>query len=625
MLGLDHFRTWDWNATSPGPIRNVFLPYLTSGIGFFTLKTMTASGLTSINSYTLQVFPRLAMAVSSLTIDYGVYVMARTLNLNVWNCLTVLASSYVTVVFNTRTFSNACECGLFALLLALIVVSRQDQLRPIQKQKEDNEDEVEEEGDGEGKKKKQSTKKKQPESKLPPKPRPPSDAFIGFWIGVFIVEGTFSRPTFPTFFLIPLVFWLTGKETSLDGKALGTIFKNVLFIMPGAVIMLIICILMDSVYYGSLDPVILDKPQLLLENLNSDFLFNNLTVTPWNFIKYNVNHVNLAAQGIHPRVTHFLVNFPMLFLPIFVCLLMEVHAVYKARSENRLTGFTASTSRAFLILTFLTPVILLSFIPHQEPRFIIPIIVPLVVLYADFIMMTNSAFPNPPWIMFNLLGCIVFGQLHQGGLVSSIDHLRQMALQPVVDNPISYHFVFFHTYMPPRHLLNLQDKILPANAKLEDEKYKHILDKSENIVTVHDLMGAGRLDMHHVVEEILSERRTPTPEPYQKEIFVISPSSLDPIFCRMNVKYNFKLKARFGPHLSMEDPPEWFPSYSCVVEPERSYNKMGFRDKLDTMFSIFVYQVEIVRMFPPETDPEKLKKLKEEKRKAREKLEAQKS
>ena len=585
--------------------------------------------MVTINSYTLQVFPRLVMAVASLTVDYGVFVMAKTLRLNVWNCLTVLASSYVTLAFNTRTFSNLYECGVFALLLACVIVSRQDQLKPLErpKKKEEKDEAEENKGEEEGKKKKRSKKSSEKKRSVPKpqqKTKSPNDVFYGFWIGVFIVEGSFSRPTFPAYFLIPLVFWLTGKETKLDSKAVSEIIKNIFCIIPGAVVMLIACVIMDSVYYGTLDPDILTNPQLLLENLNFDLL-SNFTLTPLNFIKYNLNNANHAHHGVHPRITHFLVNFPLLYLPLFTCLLMEIHEVYKARSENRLAGFTASTSRAFLLLTFLTPIMLLSFIPHQEPRYILPIMIPLVLLYSDWIMMRGSAFPNAPWIVFNLLGCVVFGHLHQGGLINSIEYLRSMTLQPAKDTPISYHFVFFHTYLPPRHLFYLQDKILPPHANLSDEKYKNIIDKNEHIVTVHDLMGAGRLDMHHVVEELLSDRRTPTPEGYEKEIFVISPSSLDPIFCRMNVKYNFKLKAKFGHHLSMEDPPEWFPSYTCVVEPERSYNHMGFRNKLDTMFSLFVYQVEIVRMFPPETDPVKIKELKEKKEKAREKLKAERS
>ena len=549
------------------------------------------------------------MAAISLVTDFAVYRMAKVLGVNPWNCLTILASSYVTLVFNTRTFSNAFECAGFAMLLMLVVISRQDQLKPLVQSTPKEEKSGEgDEGEGDGKKKQKKQKKK---VTSPPVKRSSSrDSFIGFWLGVFIAECTFSRPTFPAFFLIPIVFWVTGKETSLSGRAIMEIIKNVFFLLPGFAVMSLFCVVTDSIYYETLDGRIFDSTEVLLEHLDSD-LFNNLTITPWNFLKYNLQDDNLAEHGIHPRITHFMVNMPMLFLPFFVCILAEIHSVYKARSQNRAAGFTASTSRAFLLLTVLSPIMLLSCLPHQEQRFIIPVITPLVLLYSNFVTRRGSSFPSAPFILFNVLGCFVFGQLHQGGLVDCIEHLRGVATKPVVDDtPMSYHYVFYHTYMPPRHLFQMTNQILPANANLEDDEYKPIMDKGENVVQVHDLMGAGRLDMHRVVEQLLSDYKTPIPPPYEKKIMIVSPASLDPIFCRLGVKYNFKLKAKFGSHLSMEDPPEWFPTYKCVSDQRRGYHKMKFREKLETMFSLFVYEVEIVRLFPPEKDPVKIAEIK---------------
>ena len=39
-------------------------------------------------------------------------------------------------------------------------------------------------------------------------------------------------------------------------------------------------------------------------------------VTPYNALAYNLDTKNLATHGIHPRCTHLLINFPMLFGPL---------------------------------------------------------------------------------------------------------------------------------------------------------------------------------------------------------------------------------------------------------------------------------------------------------------------
>lgn len=41
----------------------------------------------------------------------------------------------------------------------------------------------------------------------------------------------------------------------------------------------------------------------------------SLTLTPLNSLVYNLNPANLALHGTHPRWTHAVVNFPLLFGP----------------------------------------------------------------------------------------------------------------------------------------------------------------------------------------------------------------------------------------------------------------------------------------------------------------------
>jgi GPI mannosyltransferase 4 len=43
-----------------------------------------------------------------------------------------------------------------------------------------------------------------------------------------------------------------------------------------------------------------------------------MVLTPWNALAYNSRASNLAAHGLHPRVTHAAVNMPLLFGALYL-------------------------------------------------------------------------------------------------------------------------------------------------------------------------------------------------------------------------------------------------------------------------------------------------------------------
>ncbi|PIK52427.1 hypothetical protein BSL78_10677 [Apostichopus japonicus] len=331
IFGYDVHRTWEFNKTQL--TRSVFFPSLTSGISFLVLKTLSEADLLTITPALLLIFPRLAMVLCSLSTDFCIYNISKLLKFNPEKCLNIFASSYIVLVFCSRTFSNSIEVGVYALILLMVVDSRQKQLVP------------------------QAQSKKEKGRSLPRRRNP---------------------------------------------KGRGKV--------------------------------------------------KNITLTPLNFIKYNLDVDNLSSHGIHPQVTHFFVNLPMLCLPLYVSFFTEVFAVYFGKGKASRPTFTSSTSRAFLGLCFFTPVLLISIFPHQEARFVMPAVIPLILLYSEFVTFPNG-FPNVPWIAWNLLGCLIFGLLHQAGMIPCLAHINGMLVKQPSAEPVSHHVVFFHTYMPPRHLL----------------------------------------------------------------------------------------------------------------------------------------------------------------------------
>jgi hypothetical protein len=104
--------------------------------------------------------------------------------------------------------------------------------------------------------------------------------------------------------------------------------------------------------------------------------------------------------------------------------------------------------------TIVFGLILLSCAPHQEPRFLLPLIVPLVYLYGREAVGGSRSLLTL-WIVFNLACYIFFGWLHQGGLIQSL--LAIGDLSSIRNGGASRHhpirvFINYKTYMPPTFL-----------------------------------------------------------------------------------------------------------------------------------------------------------------------------
>lgn len=115
-------------------------------------------------------------------------------------------------------------------------------------------------------------------------------------IGTILATGTFNRPTFLLYAVTPIFYWISRGFSKNYNPFLRTFNLRflVLFlcVLPGVLLFIIF----DSFYY---------------EHVTDDEL--NLVITPLNFIKYNLNSTNLATHGVHLRVTHAIINVPLLF------------------------------------------------------------------------------------------------------------------------------------------------------------------------------------------------------------------------------------------------------------------------------------------------------------------------
>lgn len=249
-------------------------------------------------------------------------------------------------------------------------------------------------------------------------------------LGSLVAFGLFNRVTFPAFLIIPglrLLVWYIRYPL-----AFLTLSASFLFTSLVAIYFDTIWVLVAANYDESVSILI----QLFeaINNLGSD---TPLVVAPLNNLIYNIDSANLALHGIHSRLQHLLVNLPQLLGPA-LALLISTKYITSIPLQSAISGL-----------------VILSFVQHQEVRFLIPII-PLLCCCLDFDLLKKrkllySAF-FMAWISFNIVMGLLMGLLHQGGISPTQVHISQMvdSSQSLAQNNI---FLWWKTYSPPIWLL----------------------------------------------------------------------------------------------------------------------------------------------------------------------------
>lgn len=292
------------------------------------------------------------------------------------------------------------------------------------------------------------------------------------WLGVIISIGTFNRITFPAFLVFPswfVVKYLWRNKTST------------FFVIAGFTVTTALFIAIDTVAYAG---ALQSTP--------------NYIITPLNNLLYNTNYLNLAQHGIHPFYTHIFINLPQILGLSGILLLF-----YKLKNQYYLTvPFLSASSGIFF----------LSCIPHQELRFLIPI-VPLLCCCFDMSKFVHSKTekteqaPKTTWInvllyewyAFNIIMAILMGVFHQGGVVPALDHLQT--------SPHTFQ-VWWRTYSPPTWMLGDQKSSIQV-ITLNDENFHlgYSLDPSKSTY-IFDTMGSDYDKVANLLQELGSRNKT---------------------------------------------------------------------------------------------------------------------
>ena len=456
--------------------------------------------------------------------------LASTFNVDKYLSSVLWSSSYVTWTYFTRTFSNTVEAVLLSVVLLIVCTSPHvgNSGTALELKRKNEEDEG------------QTYKKTAVVNK--------SYRFRALILGILTVAGFFNRPTFLAFAAVPIIFWIYNVTMKhYRGNGVFNMCSVVFCMSVGAISTFSCFVLADTLYYrpGFLDEMYesIDRlvDRLVSSGFSSDVIFSTfkdsaagLVVTPWNFVNYNMQTDNLAVHGIHPRYTHFVVNLPLLTGPLYLPILFITFvSIIGFFNRHKVTKEAHQT--VWLTLMMLVPVSVLSVFPHQEPRFLIPLLPVLMVLGTKVVRVMSPAKYTfcILWGFFNIVLILVYSFLHQAALVPSMS-IYQQKLSSRSGSNREHHAIFYNTYPPPRHLL--------------------LIKPETTNIKVHDLAGAHRKSLMKLIKETkLSCSRN---QGKKCQLYVFLPATVSPIIQDRLSEYKVEITS-ICPHLSMEAPPRF--------------------------------------------------------------------
>ena len=529
--------------------------------------------------------PRLWMGLwSVLTVDGAVYWLScRCNNGHKTNkdmgldALLILSTSWTVWVFLSRPFTNTAETMLLSILLVLVLpfVSKKQQNKVTMMSPKGTTP---------------STKMDKSQEETTILTNQSSGPLSGIWIGATVAMGIMTRFTF-VFFAIPsgilfLVQIWTGRRRPL----------SILTAFVGLGVMALTCAGYDRIHLQEMNGTDHDKDRHAL---------SDLPIIPLHAFRYNSKVSNLMDHGLHPRWIHAVVNLPMLFGPLaflFYCALYrkankwiwddwrrtkqkDTNSRIGPRNEDRET----STIELVLLGTALTGLAFLSLAPHQEPRFLLPLVLPLVITGTP--RLVRSKWLLAVWIVFNCVLLLLFGVLHQGSVVPSL--LQRFDTTTTTISPSSSstttidnwsfmatmtNVVYFRTYMPPtfvsRHVSfsTCQDEsinpdgICVATSCLPATTFVDLKGSSLDVLqdTLHELLEcptkAGVADSNNTERSVV-DVIAPWIQEDDPQVLVLTPDD-----CWIGDSFHCTPVRSFGPHLTTEDFPSLDGSITDVLQ-----------------------------------------------------------
>lgn len=542
--------TIPWEFEPDNALRSVIPPTLMTWIPLQIYSWLSRRSMGSLSGIEVLVVPRIACALLSiLTVDWSIWRVcnkASTADISRGVPIPVLlvASAWPAFVMLARPFSNSLESFFFALLFCTVVCNRPS-VRSI------------------------------PSSSTTTTTMTTYSAIFSFQVGTLSALGIFTRFTF-AFFAFPVLLSLLHDMVHVLG--LGRRLARSIFLMATSFSLVAFGIVVaDSQFYSSRR--ILNVGNVTInDSVNSSrispFSPLSLVLTPYNALAYNSQVSNLEDHGLHPRWTHATVNMFILYGPLTLAgylFMLSSTSRFRFRFSNtsRPTDSDGHDMDQCIVLSqavILFGLAFLSVAPHQEPRFLLPLICPIVLIGTKI---AKSKVGIYLWVAFNVVLFALFGLFHQAGVTKSLLEIGSSNVW-ASEEPVAT--IYLRTYMPPTFLTRIPHQF-QGSTKMTDTATKAEVDTlgyscREGFRQI-DLNGARITSLEHTLVAELdcldrgmyeSNRHVQLVVPAMADTdengstYMLRSSGI----CELPGDiYNCNIVRSCGPHLTTEDFPTW--------------------------------------------------------------------
>lgn len=268
-----------------------------------------------------------------------------------------------------------------------------------------------------------------------------------------------------------------------------------------------------------------------------------------------------------------------------------------------------------MMLSYIAPLALLSIFPHQEPRFLIPLILPLVYLYTatifpetDNVLVKVEHTTNEKtcksqasnrqayvvlrlWLTINIIFILFFGFVHQGGVFQVANFLSKDMKRDYKRS--EYNIITSHIYSIPECFF-LQ--------KSSQTWYRQ--NKNFSLPRRLYLYEEGSKDLNMLLNDIrviinYKEDKQSLKNISHYKVFLVIPSSLDDKLQNFVSNQNLKFKriVTFYPHISTEAFPDLAHDliyFYSNFKMDNFYSSIyNFFKKLGLLFGLNLYSINI--------------------------------
>jgi GPI mannosyltransferase 4 len=552
-----------WEFQPQHALRSVVPPCTMTWIPLRLYSWMVAKSMENLSGMEVLVVPRLACSLVSIwLVDGSIWKLRQqsdSFDKNYSSALSegvplpvlLLASSWPTVVMLTRPFSNTMETFCLATLLQIVT------LKCSVHTALDNAS------------RKQSS----------------GNFLFAVKVGITCAFGLFTRFTF-VFFASPVLFFLFHRMvmTNQNGHLRFGQWKPLLWMTVSFMVVSILIIIVDTSYYQHHDAA---RSQLGLglsvgSGQHLPFTSTRFVVTPLNAFRYNSQVSNLKEHGLHPLWTHCLVNMFILFGPLTLAAYISIfvrstwwigpqHATLKNSKGHELDNRPSYpqswdyVSQAVILFGLAA----LSVAPHQEPRFLLPLLTPIILVGSTTLSGSGVwHYFVVLWIMFNLSLFTFFGVVHQAGVVHSLLAVGRNGSISIDRNQSLW--IYWRTYMPPSFLTRVggSEDASEQDTRIVDlngSSLQTLLDTLEAELKCGEHLRRSQQSTNarlHLVAPYLTSVDSNRAFSFQGELQCTIPATL----------YDCKFLSTFGPHLTTEDfpsldyaSPSWYNSFLLGV------------------------------------------------------------